>query len=65
MILRSQNVIDTERLCNVKYDWLSRQEARDEAVEGWMELLGVRARVLGIGGNHFEPFAQENVSSLY
>lgn len=65
VILRSHDVIDTEKLCNVKYDWLSRQEARDEAVEGWMELLGVRARVLGIRGNHFEPFAQENVSSLY
>ena len=62
--LRSQDTIDTERLCNVKYDWLSLQEARDEALEGWTKLLGVTAKVLSIKGNHFEPFSQEIVSTL-
>ena len=64
--LRSQDTIDTERLCNVKYDWPSLQEARDEALEGWMRLMGVRVKVLNIRGNYFEPFSQEHVRhSLY
>ena len=62
VILRCLDTIDTDRLCNVRYDWLSRQEVRNEAVERWMELLRVKAKVLDIRGNHFEPFAQENVS---
>lgn len=62
--LRCQDTIDTERLCNVKYDWLSRQDTRDEAIVGWMEILHGQAKVFPIPGNHFEPFAPQNVSLL-
>ena len=64
VILRSQDTIDTEALCGVEYDWLSCQNARDEAVTGWMRLLSRTPKIFEIPGNHFEPFAAQNVSFL-
>ena len=60
--LQSQNTVDTERLCDTKYDWLSKQEIRASTITEWNKLLRTRAKVWSIPGNHFEPFAPENVS---
>lgn len=37
--LRSNEILDCEWLCGVDYPWLGEQEARDEAVEEWRELV--------------------------
>jgi hypothetical protein len=60
--LRSQDTIDTMAACGVKYDWLSNQSDRDEAVRGWERLVGGPIEVLSIPGNHFQPFTSQNVS---
>ena len=62
VMLRSEDTLDTEALCGVKYDWLSSQQARDEAIAQWEGLLGQDVQVLPIPGNHFEAFAPKNVS---
>ena len=64
VMLRSQDVLDTESLCGVRYDWLSSQDARAAAIIDWEELVGGHVEVLPIPGNHFEAFLQKNVSSL-
>lgn len=61
-ILRSQDTIDTERICDIKYDWLSNQEIRTSTIASWNKLLGTQAKVWPIPGNHFEPFAPGHVS---
>lgn len=62
VMLRSQDVFDTENLCGVRYDWLSRQDTRAAAIVAWEELVGGHVKVLPIPGNHFEAFSKENVS---
>lgn len=62
VMLRSRDTFDTQAACGVRYDWLSSQVARDEAVKGWEELLGGPIEVFPIPGNHFEAFSPENVS---
>ena len=62
VMLRNSDVFDTEALCGVKYDWLSSQKTRDEAIEGWEEILGTKVDVLEIPGNHFEAFDEQYVS---
>lgn len=64
VMLRSQDIFDTERLCGVRYDWLSSQDARAAAIVAWEGLVGGHVEVLPIPGNHFEAFSQKNVSSL-
>lgn len=62
IFLRSQDTLDTQATCDVRYDWLSSQDARDVALEGWKRLVGPNHDTLSIPGNHFEPFALQNVS---
>jgi hypothetical protein len=62
-MLRSQDTLDTEALCGVRYDWLSRQDVRDTAIMEWEELVGGPVQVFPIAGNHFEPFLEDKVSS--
>jgi thioesterase domain-containing protein len=62
VMLKSQSVLDTERLCGVRYDWLSDQATRDSAIVDWEELVGGHVEVLPIPGTHFETFNRENVS---
>ena len=62
VMLRSREILDTEKLCGVRYDWLSNQAARDDAVKEWEEMLGGEMDVLEIPGNHFQVFDQEFVS---
>ena len=64
VMLRSQDVLDTERLCGVRYDWLSNQDARSAATVAWEGLVGSHVEILPIPGNHFEAFSQKNVSPL-
>lgn len=59
--LRSQETLDTEAVCGVRYQWLSDNEARDAAIQGWESLVGGPIEVLPIAGNHFEPFLPHNV----
>lgn len=61
VMLRSQDILDTEALYGVRYDWLSRQVTRTAAIADWEELVGGQVEVLPIPGNHFEPFLKENV----
>jgi thioesterase domain-containing protein len=61
VMLRSQRVLDTESLCGVRYDWLSKQNARDASIADWEGLIGGHIEVLPIPGNHFEVFSPENV----
>nr|ALQ32935.1 putative polyketide synthase [Fusarium sacchari] len=61
VVLRSQETLDTEALCGVRYDWLSRQDTRDAAVETWEALVGGPIEVLPIPGNHFQPFSDDKV----
>ncbi|OIW26903.1 ketoacyl-synt-domain-containing protein [Coniochaeta ligniaria NRRL 30616] len=61
VMLRSQDVADTEARWGVRYDWLSRQDARAAAVLAWEELVGGRVEVLPVPGNHFEPFEKDNI----
>ena len=65
VMLRSQDVFDTESLCGVRYDWLNNQDARAAAIVAWEGLVGGHVEVLPIPGNHFEAFSQKNVSSIY
>ena len=62
VMLRSRDILDTVKLCGVRYDWLSNQAARDDAVKRWEEMLGGEMHVLDIPGNHFQVFDQEFVS---
>ena len=62
VMLRSRETFETEAACGVRYDWLSSQGARDEAIKGWEEVLGGPIEVFPIPGNHFEAFSLENVS---
>ncbi|KAF5020202.1 hypothetical protein F66182_7767 [Fusarium sp. NRRL 66182] len=60
-MLRSQDTIDTEALCGVRYGWLSRQDVRDAAVADWERLVGGPVDVLPVPGNHFEPFSEDKI----
>ncbi|KAM0234041.1 hypothetical protein ACHAP5_010219 [Fusarium lateritium] len=60
-ILRSRDVLDTQALCGVKYDWLNWQDTRDAAIGTWEELAGGHINVLPIPGNHFQPFAEDKI----
>ncbi|KAL8961656.1 MAG: hypothetical protein Q9193_001824 [Seirophora villosa] len=64
VILHSEATMDVQKLCGVRYDWLSSQAHREQAIEDWkaMEQCDV-VEVLSIPGNHFEAFMPENVSS--
>lgn len=62
VMLRSRDIFDSEAVCGVHYDWLSRQDTRTDAILAWSELVGGHVHVTSIPGNHFEPFLEENVS---
>ena len=64
IMLRSRDTLDTDALCGVRYDWLSSQKARDDAINGWEQLVGGNMEVLEIPGNHFQAFDKENASAL-
>lgn len=61
VMLRSKDVVNTEALWGVRYDWLSRQDIRNAALATWEKLVGDYIEVLPIPGNHFEPFLKDKV----
>ncbi|KAM0344911.1 hypothetical protein ACHAPU_007044 [Fusarium lateritium] len=61
VVLRSREVLDAETLCGVRYDWLSRQDTRDDAMASWKGLVGGPVDVLPIPGNHFQPFSEDKI----
>jgi thioesterase domain-containing protein len=62
VMLRSRDIFNSETLCGVRYDWLSRQDTRTAAISAWRDLVGGHVHVMSIPGNHFEPFLEGNVS---
>ncbi|PCD27864.1 hypothetical protein FGRA07_03003 [Fusarium graminearum] len=62
VMLQSKDTLDTEALCGVRYDWLSRQDVRDAAIAEWESLVGGPVQVVPIAGNHFEPFLDDKVT---
>ncbi|QPC71344.1 hypothetical protein HYE68_002096 [Fusarium pseudograminearum] len=62
VMLQSKDTLDTEALCGVRYDWLSRQDVRDAAIAEWESLVGGPVQVVPIAGNHFEPFIDDKVT---
>ncbi|KAL8778964.1 MAG: hypothetical protein Q9213_007164 [Squamulea squamosa] len=62
VILRSRDTLDTSALCGVKYDWLSSQSTRTEAIKGWESIVGESVDVLDIPGNHFQAFEEQNIA---
>lgn len=63
-MLQSKDTLDTEALCGVRYDWLSRQDVRDAAIAEWESLVGGPVQVVPIAGNHFEPFIDDKVRQI-
>ncbi|RBR23820.1 uncharacterized protein FIESC28_03436 [Fusarium coffeatum] len=61
VMLRSQSTLDTEALFGVRYNWLSQQETRDDAIVAWEYLVGCSVEVLPIPGNHFQPFLEDKI----
>ncbi|KAL8861117.1 MAG: hypothetical protein Q9178_002331 [Gyalolechia marmorata] len=62
VILRSRDTFDASALCGVKYDWLSSQSTRTEAIRGWESIVGGSVDVLEIPGNHFQVFDERNIA---
>ncbi|KAL8701717.1 MAG: hypothetical protein Q9224_000379, partial [Gallowayella concinna] len=60
VILRSDNTLDTKKLCGVSYEWLNSEKMQKEVVQGWKSLVGETIGVLTIPGNHFEAFDHGN-----
>ena len=65
VMLKARELFDTEALCGVKYDWLSREEAREAAIGEWEGLVGGRIEVWEVPGDHFAVFEGENVSTCF
>ena len=57
IMLRSQETLHSERLCGVRYPWISDQTTRSEAIFAWEKLVRQKIPILDIPGNHFESFA--------
>ncbi|TDZ38177.1 Orsellinic acid synthase ArmB [Colletotrichum spinosum] len=63
VMLRSQDVMDTESLVGLRYDWLSSQNDRDASIAAWESLVCGHIKVLPIPGNHFEAFSPANIAA--
>ncbi|KAF5549199.1 polyketide synthase [Fusarium mexicanum] len=44
-MLVSNDLFDTETLCGVRYDWLSKQDTRDDSIRTWEELVGCHIEI--------------------
>jgi hypothetical protein len=62
VILHSEQVLETTRLCGVPYPWLESQQYRGLAIRQWEAVLARSLVKYNIPGNHFEPFDDEYVS---
>ncbi|KAJ6182505.1 hypothetical protein N7485_001147 [Penicillium canescens] len=61
VMLHSEQVLDTTRLCGVSYPWLESRQDRALALRQWEGLLCRSLAVYEIPGNHFEPFDHEYI----
>ena len=56
--------MDTSTVCGVQYPWLEDADVHMHTANEWAGLVGEEVKIFEIPGNHFEPFAPRNVSSL-
>ncbi|KAK5166036.1 polyketide beta-ketoacyl-synthase [Saxophila tyrrhenica] len=63
VMLQCQDTFDAMGLCGVEYAWLGDSGMRSESTRQWECILGRQMVVLGIPGNHFEPFSSSKISS--
>jgi hypothetical protein len=61
VMLHSEQVLETTRLCGAPYPWLESRQDRALSLRQWESLLERSLVVYDIPGNHFEPFNDENV----
>lgn len=61
VMLSSRDVLNTDQLCGVPYQWLSDRNTRQDEIKKWNTLIHGQLSVLEIPGNHFEPFEEDNV----
>ena len=62
IMLRSREGFDSETSCGVRHRWLNDRSTQADATKDWEKLTGQKIKVLDIQGDHFEPFAKQNVS---
>ncbi|PLN86967.1 hypothetical protein BDW42DRAFT_198421 [Aspergillus taichungensis] len=64
VLLQSEQLFDTTRLCRVPYAWLESAPERARSLSQWTSLIGTQFPVLPIPGNHFQPFHLKNVATV-
>lgn len=48
VMLRSRDIFNSEALCGVRYDWLSRQGTQTAAISAWRDFVGGHVHVMSI-----------------
>ncbi|KAJ3497716.1 hypothetical protein NLG97_g1690 [Lecanicillium saksenae] len=56
VFIRCVQTMDTERLCNTSYPWLSDAQVNQMSITQWESLIGCDIQVLDVDCNHFEAF---------
>lgn len=64
VVLRSEDVFDTQAHGGLSYGFLCSQDERQNNFTQWSHLLHGKVLIDTIPGNHFEPFMATNVSPL-
>lgn len=62
ILLRSKEGFDASSLPSAHVAWLEDRSNPHSIAEDWEEIVGAKVEVIGIPGNHFEPFEANNVS---
>ena len=62
ILLRSKEGFDARALPSAHVAWLEDRSNPHSIAEDWEEIVGAKVEVIGIPGNHFEPFEANNVS---
>ncbi|KAI1132517.1 hypothetical protein F5Y10DRAFT_293615 [Nemania abortiva] len=64
VMLKCSQSMDTAKLCNVTYPWVSDDDFRERSVWQWEELIGRSIPVLDVACNHFQVFDAEHVEDV-
>ncbi|KAJ8133352.1 hypothetical protein O1611_g271 [Lasiodiplodia mahajangana] len=64
VMLKCSLSMDTEKLCNVSYPWVSDDDFRERSVWQWEQLIGRTIPVLDVACNHFEVFDADHVGDV-
>ncbi|KAI0103346.1 hypothetical protein GGR51DRAFT_573276, partial [Nemania sp. FL0031] len=64
VMLKCSVSMDTEKLCNVSYPWVSDDVFRERSVWQWEQLIGRTIPVLDVACNHFEVFDADHVEDV-